>query len=411
VAIVNLDEFHLVDEVLGRALSDDLLVEIARAIGAANGDTASVGRVGPDEFMILLPELRSAAAEKLVARTLAAIAVARPLGTRNVHITASAGLAAFPANGRNLDTLQRKARRAMRESKAQGPGEWLHHARGSAGNARRRLMLEIALRSALQKGEIRVVYQPQYDTRTGAACGLEALARWNRNGGEVVAPSIFVPLAEQINLICAIGSWVLEEACGTFSAWEPPASSVVSVNVSARQIGPDFCATVCRVLESTCLDPSQLELEITESMLIDQGNAVIARLAQLKALGVRVAVDDFGTGYSGLSYLSRLPMDRLKIDKSLVDGLMCEPKNMAIVQAVVELGHKCGFAVLAEGVETEEQFSILRELGCEQVQGFLFSRPVRAREARQLMNRQWGSAGSLRFNQQPEVVWSNAHGN
>jgi diguanylate cyclase (GGDEF)-like protein/PAS domain S-box-containing protein len=411
IVIINLDEFHLVDEALGRALSDALLVEIGNTIEAVIGEDATVGRIGPDEFMVFLAGLRLSAAQKQLPGILAAIGVPRRLGGREVQITASAGVAVFPVNGRDLDSLQRKARVAMRESKTRGPGEWLHHARGSERNAKRRLLLESALRGALQRQEISVVYQPQYETSSGTACGVEALARWNRTDGEVVMPSVFVPLAEQINLISSIGSWVLKEACNTVSGWNKAArfQSVVCVNVSARQIGTGFCGTVCRILEAACLAPAQLELEITESMLIDDTESALERLAQLKALGVRIAVDDFGTGYSGLSYLSRLPMDRLKIDKSLVDGLMSEPKNMAIVQAVIELGHKCGFVVLAEGVETEEQFALLRGLGCEQVQGFLFSRPVRAPEARQLMSRQWGWADNVLRNLAPGVVRSAAH--
>jgi EAL domain-containing protein (putative c-di-GMP-specific phosphodiesterase class I) len=207
-----------------------------------------------------------------------------------------------------------------------------------------------------------------------------------------VAPTVFVPLAENMRLIGALGAWVLQNACSTVAGWDRPAESksVVCVNISTQQIDAELYPLVRRVLESTGLQPARLELEITESILLIDGPKVLKQLERLRQLGVRIAVDDFGAGFSSLGYLSRLPVDRLKIDRSLVHGLAPGTRAVDIVRAVVDLGNKIGFAVLAEGVETEDELELLGKLGCRQAQGFLLSRPARASVARRLLNTRWG---------------------
>lgn len=258
--------------------------------------------------------------------------------------------------------------------------------------AKRRFRLEMDLRRAIENNELTLFFQPQFDVADGHACCVEALARWFRSDGSVVEPRVFIPLAEKIHLIGALGTWVLRQACETVNAWRTQGLEPVTlcVNVSAHQINEKFAKGVQRVLKSTGFPAKQLELEITESALISNAHTIIACFRHLKTLGVRIAIDDFGTGYSSLNYLSRLPVDRLKLDKSLVHDLTTQWKDVAIVRAVIELGKELGIAVIAEGVETEQQFQVLKKLGCLQVQGYLLARPTSQKEARATIERPWG---------------------
>jgi EAL domain-containing protein (putative c-di-GMP-specific phosphodiesterase class I) len=258
--------------------------------------------------------------------------------------------------------------------------------------AKRRSRLEMDLRRAIENDELTLFFQPQFDVSDGHACGVEALARWFRSDGNVVEPRIFIPLAEKTQVIGPLGAWVLKQACQTVQGWRIRGSESVTlcVNVSAQQLNRTFAKGVQRVLKGIGFPPTLLELEITESALINSANCTIECFRQLKAMGIRIAIDDFGTGYSSLNYLSRLPVDRLKLDKSLVHNLTTQWKDVAIVRAVIELGKELGIAVIAEGVETEQQFQVLRDLGCLQVQGYLLARPTPQKEARDMIQRQWG---------------------
>jgi EAL domain-containing protein (putative c-di-GMP-specific phosphodiesterase class I) len=268
--------------------------------------------------------------------------------------------------------------------------------RSHSGNvtvlAKRRLHLETDLRRAIENDELELFFQPQFDVADGHACGVEALARWFRSDGNVVEPRIFIPLAEKTQLIGGLGAWVLKQACQTVQAWRIRGSETVTlcVNVSAQQLNRTFAKEVQRVLKCTGFPAALLELEITESALIGGANCTIECFRQLKTMGIRIAIDDFGTGYSCLNYLSRLPIDRLKLDKSLVHNLTTQWKDVAIVRAIIELGKELGIAVIAEGVETEQQFQVLKNLGCLQVQGYLLARPTPQQEASDLIKRQWG---------------------
>jgi EAL domain-containing protein (putative c-di-GMP-specific phosphodiesterase class I) len=258
--------------------------------------------------------------------------------------------------------------------------------------AKSRSRLEMDLRRAIENDELTLYFQPQFGVADGRACGVEALARWFRSDGNAVEPRIFIPLAEKIEVIGALGAWVLKQACQTVRAWRIRGSESIPlcVNVSAQQLNRTFAKGIERVLKCTGFPATQLELEITESALIGNANSIIQCFRQLKAMGIRIAIDDFGTGYSSLNYLSRLPVDRLKLDKSLVHNLTTRWKDVAIVRALVELGKELGIAVIAEGVETEQQFQVLKNLGCLQVQGYLLARPTPQREARDVIKRQWG---------------------
>jgi diguanylate cyclase (GGDEF)-like protein len=393
LVVVNIDRFSVVDEVFGRICADEALCEVGVALKGASGERDAVARVGSDEFVVMLSSVTdSLHASVLVQRLLAAVATPRHVQGHDLQLTASAGVALYPNDGNDFETLLGHASSAMHAAKGRQPGGVQFHSADTAQHAKELLQLESSLRSAVLHNELTLHYQPQFDVRSGRACGVEALARWFRPDGRLIPPSVFIPLAEQMGLISALGAWALEHSCATMASWRTRAGPppTISVNVSTRQIDDEFTASLGRVLESTGLPAERLELEITESLLIANGNAALDCLAAWKRLGVHIAVDDFGTGYSSLSYLSRLPVDRLKIDKSLIQDMSACAKDAAIVRTVIALGHELGFTVLAEGVETEEQLAMLRDLGCQQAQGYLLARPMAANEADVVMARRWG---------------------
>jgi diguanylate cyclase len=254
-------------------------------------------------------------------------------------------------------------------------------------------LLELDLAEALRLRTLRVVYQPQFDLGSGRGCGAEALARWVRSTGEVIAPSDFIRLAERTGLIHTLGEWVLQSACATARAWcsRPAQQTTLSVNVSALQIDEEFCGVIERTLQKTGFPAKQLELEITESALIANPALSIDYLKAWKQLGVRIAMDDFGTGYSSLSSLSRLPVDRLKLDRSLIHRMTLDRKGAAVVRLIVSLGAELDMEVIAEGVETEEQLQMLTDLGCPQAQGYLLGRPMAAEQVQDTLGKTWGN--------------------
>jgi EAL domain-containing protein (putative c-di-GMP-specific phosphodiesterase class I) len=267
-------------------------------------------------------------------------------------------------------------------------------ARATPGRGRPRPQLppSVRLRNAIERHELSLHYQPQYKTLDGEQCGVEALARWFLPTGESIAPTVFVRSAEKNGLIGALGAWVLHEACMTVASWNRRGETapILCVNVSPKQISREFCAVLASTLEQTGFPAAQLELEITEGILIDHPARALDCLTQWRELGVRIALDDFGTGYSSLSYLSRLPVDRIKIDKSLIQRMTSDSKTGAIVRAVITLGADLGFAVLAEGVESEAQLAMLNGMGCQQVQGYLLAPPSGADAAKALLASIWG---------------------
>jgi EAL domain-containing protein (putative c-di-GMP-specific phosphodiesterase class I) len=252
--------------------------------------------------------------------------------------------------------------------------------------------LETLLIEAVAREELTVHFQPQYDVCSGRGFGVEALARWSLPNGENISPTLFIPLAEKIELISPLGDWVLQHACETVLGWGEMGgyAPTLSVNVSTHQINENFCSVIERVIKFTDFPGERLELEITESALIANADFAIECFEHWRSLGVHIAVDDFGTGYSSLNYLSRLPVDRLKLDKSFVHRMTYERKTAAIVRSMLALGEEMGMTVLAEGIETELQFEMLQNLGCRQVQGFLFAKPLPAKEARALLMMPWG---------------------
>ena len=262
---------------------------------------------------------------------------------------------------------------------------------------KQRLRLRMDLSHAIENGELTLHYQPQFVVHSGRVCGVEALARWFRANGDTIEPGVFIPLAEQTGLIGALGAWVLQKACETVAGWRTPGEPAITlcVNVSTHQIDERMCVVIQRVVEQAGLPAEQLELEITEGSLMRNPETAVECLQQWKELGVRIAVDDFGAGYSSLGYLSRLPVDRLKLDKSLIRRLTTERKDAVIVRSIIALGKDLGVSVIAEGVETEQQLQMLQELGCLQVQGYLLARPGPPEGVQALLTSRWGGGGPL----------------
>jgi diguanylate cyclase (GGDEF)-like protein len=407
---VNLNGFHFIDETLGRQHADELLRDVGAALKAGCREHDTVARVCADEFVLVLSDIvDDLQAAMLVQELLAVVAIPRRAAGRELRITASAGIALYPDDGADFDTLLSKASAAMHEAKETGGLQF--HSSDVVQEAHQRRQLETNLRNAIEHNELVLHYQPQFEIRSGRLCGVEALARWFPPEGKMISPAVFIPLAEQAGLIDALGRWALRSGCTTAAAWTSAAGILptLCVNVSTQQICDDFTSVIADALTTTGLAPERLELEITESVLLTDADAALSCLAQWKRLGVRIAVDDFGTGYSSLSYLSRLPVDRLKMDRALIHSMTAQTKDATIVRAVISLGRELGFTVLAEGVETEEQLGMLDSLGCQQAQGYLLTPPVPAAEARTLMWRRWGARGTLPAAMRRPVWASLAH--
>lgn len=386
VAVIALDRFHRIDDWLGREVGDALLRQVAERLLGTTSERDLVGRGSGDEFLVALtgrPRGRSALA--LADRMLQAIREPFHLHGYELSLSASIGVARYPEDASDVAKLLRYAGIAMHRAKAsrrRGQVECFSDELREA--VEKRGDLERHLRRALGAGELLLHYQPKVDLSSGRCRELEALIRWKR-GGELISPFHFLPVAEESELIVPIGTWVLLEACRQIARWRRSGVVVeaVSVNVSALQFArPDFVGTVKRVLDNTQLPAKHLELEVTETSLMDDVESAVEKLAALRKIGIRVSVDDFGTGYSSLAYLQRLPVDVLKIDRAFVKDLdsvgVGREHAHALATAITALGHSLGLKVLAEGVETLEQLEAVVELGCDAVQGYFYSRPLPA---------------------------------
>jgi predicted signal transduction protein with EAL and GGDEF domain len=359
--------------------------------------SCTVSRLGGDEFTVLISDLEDARQIASVAqRILESLSITFDVKGEEIVIGGSIGITVSPADGIDVETLLGNSDTAMYHAKRHGRNTFQFYTESMKAAAFKRLTLENNLRRAIDRGEFRLYYQPKVELATGQVTGVEALVRWRDPAVGIVLPSEFIPLAEEMGSIVLIGNWVLRAAAQQAVAWQK-ANGVplrVSVNLSPLQIEePDFAKTVASVLKETGLDPQYLEFEITESTLMQDEESNIALLQRLKAMGIRLSLDDFGTGYSSLSYLRRLPIDTLKIDRSFVQRIATDPDDAAFAGAIIGMAKVLRLRVVVEGVETEQQRDLLDELGCDEIQGFLFSTPVPADEVTAVLAEIHGAAG------------------
>jgi diguanylate cyclase (GGDEF)-like protein len=377
VLCVDLDRFKGVNDTLGHDAGDVLLRQVAERLRETTRESDFAARVGGDEFILLQTAItHESDAAQLGRRVIDRLSEPYDINQHQVTIGASVGVAIHPRDGDQVEELLKRADLALYRVKAEGRGDVCFFQEGMDTLHRERREMEQELAHAIRSGQMELAFQPIFAAQNGEVIAFEALVRWAHPTRGVVPPDKFIYLAEETNLIIPLGEWVLETACRAAMEW--PSQCRVAVNVSARQFsGSDMPATVAAVLDRTGLPSSRLELEVTESLLITNTDQALQALTALKRLGVRVVLDDFGTGYSSLSYLQRFPFDKIKVDKSFIDGLTSDSGAQAIVSAILTMSHQLNVNVTAEGVETSAQLALLRSEHCDEIQGFLLGRPMR----------------------------------
>ncbi|MDP4125813.1 MAG: EAL domain-containing protein [Bacillota bacterium] len=388
VMFLDLDRFKLINDTMGHNLGDQLLKKVAERVGQnlRAGDT--LARLGGDEFLILLPDIRNDQEVVFVSeRILKVLTQPIIIEGNEVYMTTSIGISLYPNDGSDMETLVKQADTAMYFAKEKGRNNYQFFNHELNIKANERLTTEYSLRKALAREEFVLHYQPQVDLESGCIVGLEALVRWQSKERGIVPPTAFIPIAEETGLIVPIGEWVLRAACIQNVAWQlqgyPPMR--MSVNISARQFREvNFIKVVSGILEETGMDAHLLELEITESVAMENGAASTEKLSRFKELGIRISIDDFGTGFSSLNYLRRMPIDTLKIDQSFIRDISSDQNGEEVVTAIIQLAKNLRLKVIAEGVETNTQWSFLKNQKCDEMQGFLFSKAVTSEEAEML---------------------------
>lgn len=411
VVFINLDGFKMVNDSLGRKAGDELLKAMAARMSQCLRSVDTVVRTGGDEFVVVLYDRPGDGTEIAPAlqRLLDAIALPVQIDGQAVQVTGSMGVATYPADGADADALVMNADAAMYRAKASGRNNFQFYAAEMSGTSRDRLAMREGLRHAIARGELHLAYQPKVDMGSGEVIGVEALVRWQHPERGLVSPTDFIPLAEETGLIVPIGEWVLRTACFQHMAWQRaglPAFGV-SVNVSARQFRErTLIEQVARALADSGLEARFLELELTESMVMDDLESALLSMKALQAMGVQLSIDDFGTGYSSLSALKRFPIARLKIDRAFVRDIPDDDEDKAIAKAIISLGHELNLKVIAEGVENEQQLEFLRANGCDEMQGYLFSPPVSPAQLAVLVKTRLGAhrAGARRASPKPADV-------
>ncbi|WP_374316663.1 EAL domain-containing protein [Aquabacterium sp.] len=381
VLFIDLDRFKQINDSLGHHIGDGLLRSVAKRLTEAVRAGDTVSRQGGDEFVVVLNGVEdSEEVSSIVERRLIPL-IRQPHAVEGAEldVSCSVGIALYPDDADDLDTLMRHADTAMYQAKSNGRNMAKFFSAEMTERIQKRLQLEMALGRALEAGQLMLHYQPRVDARSGDILGVEALLRWHHPEMGAISPLTFIPLAEEIGLIIELGAWVIEEACRQLAQWRAQGltSLTMSVNLSAYQLrDPGLVQTLAESLARHHIPPHVLELELTESALMDGAEANLRTMHSIRALGVGLSVDDFGTGYSSLNYLNRFPLDKLKIDRSFVHDMLHDPTHRAITQAIIGLGHTLDLSVVAEGVETEEEAEALRSARCDELQGFLYSRPM-----------------------------------
>jgi len=406
--ILDLDRFKRINDTLGHSVGDQLLREVARrlitcvrredALSRNNYDDigANIARLGGDEFAIMLTDLESVqAAAKVARRTLETLCAPISLEAQEVFATASIGITIFPFDGDDVDTLLKNSDTAMYHAKSEGRNNYQYYTKSMNASAFENLALENSLRRALDRGEFELYYQPQVNIDSGEIVGVEALIRWQHPEMGTISPVQFIPLALETGLIVPMDEWGLRTACHQAKAWQDAGLRPlrVSVNLSSHQFRQrQLSQTIARILNETRLDPQYLDVELTESTIMQNPEDAVKTLHELKEMGTKISVDDFGTGYSSLSYLKRFPLDTLKIDRTFIKDITTDPDDEALTRAILAMSNSLKLKVIAEGVETKAQYEFLRANGCDEFQGYLFSRPVPAREISEMLRK------GIRFN-------------
>lgn len=392
VLFVDLDRFKVINDSLGHAIGDRLLIEVSQRLRANVRESDVVARLGGDEFVVILGGIDDREQAAVVARKLLhGVSPVLTLAGHECRTTASIGVAIFPDDGDDEHTLTKNADMAMYLAKDEGKNDFRFFSASIKSQSVERLMLETNLRHALELKQLSLAYQPKLDAKTGQFNGVEALLRWTHPDLGNIAPLKFIPLAEETGLIVSLGRWVLRTACNQNMAWQREGLQAISmaVNLSPRQFQDDnLLQDIDDVLSSTGMPAHLLQIEITESMVMRNVDRAIKLLDEIQARGVRLAIDDFGTGYSSMSLMKQFPIDTIKIDRSFVKDLESNDEDRAIATAIISMGKALGLTVVAEGVETAEQDHFLREHACDELQGFLFSKPVSASEISMLLRPQ-----------------------
>ncbi|WP_100404948.1 putative bifunctional diguanylate cyclase/phosphodiesterase [Bacillus solitudinis] len=382
VLFIDLDRFKLVNDTLGHFFGDAALKMLADRLHNGIGEHDVLARMGGDEFIVFLPSSSYPLVNEVASKLLKLIREPLLIDDYEFTITGSIGISTYPENGRDAEALIRSADAAMYRAKASGGDVFKHYNREMNDEFYELFHVENDLRKALERGEFKLYFQPQFETKSGKLCGEEVLVRWNHPNEGLVGPSKFISIAEETGLIIPIGEWILREACHQKSRWIKSGLPAVpmSVNVSQRQfLQVKFFEKIQSILKETELPPQYLDLEVTESVTIDI-NRTLAVLSNLTQLGINISLDDFGTGYSSLKYVSQLPIQELKIDQSFISGIGKGLNSEGIISLIINLAHLLGLVVIAEGVEKKEQLDYLASQGCDRIQGFLHSKPLSLQE-------------------------------
>ncbi len=389
VMCLGLDRFNQINDNLGHAFGDLLLKAVAERLTACVSPQDTVAHLNASQFAIILATTQHKKDAAQFAQTiLESLSQTFGLAGQEIFITASIGIALYPGDGTQIEHLLNHANMAMTQAKQQGGDQYHFYTTALNIGSLDRLALQTSLRHAIEREELKVYYQPQVNLQTGQIIGAEALVRWQHPERGLVSPDKFIPVAEETGLIIPIGEWVLHTACKQSKVWQNAGfdSLRIAVNLSSRQFSQiDLRHQLVQILMETGLDPKFIELELTESMLVQNTEVAIRRLNALKSLGVEIAIDDFGTGYSSLSYLQQFPFDILKIDRCFIRNIADNSNNAAITKAIIEMAKSLNLKLIAEGVETEEELSFVCKYKCDVMQGFLFSRPLPVKEFEQLL--------------------------
>jgi len=398
VMFLDLDRFKVINDTLGHDAGDRLLIELATQLRGCLRENDTIARQGGDEFVVLVEDINDPNQVTGVAqKILETVAEAHVLGGQELHITASIGISVYPNEGADVQALLKNADIAMYRAKEQGKNNFQFYSAEMNQHTFERLALETSLRRAIEREEFLLHYQPKVDLRSGRITGVEALVRWRHPELGMVSPAQFIPLAEETGLIAPIGDWVLRTACVEARRWVAAGISeiTVAVNLSARQFArEDLAENIKSVLLESGLEARFLEIEITESTVMHNAKSAAGILQQLKDLGIRVAIDDFGTGYSSLGYLKRFPIDSVKVDRSFILDIPHDNDDVAITRAVIAMAHSLRLKVIAEGVETEDQYQFLRNHDCDEMQGYYFSQPLDAAALLQLLSGPHGKSAA-----------------